>query len=104
MAGVKPKSSASDSGFVSSVQRFWRQKSYAGDYLGLVVLVAVYIIIQFDAAPFHRLFRLDDPRIQFPHAEKERVPVGMYLHPPLPRYQPNTYRHKLLHITIPKYE
>ncbi|TKA26802.1 hypothetical protein B0A50_04248 [Salinomyces thailandicus] len=76
MAGVKPKSSASDSGFVSSVQRFWRQKSYAGDYLGLVVLVAVYIIIQFDAAPFHRLFRLDDPRIQFPHAEKERVPVA----------------------------
>lgn len=77
MAGnsnTKVRTSANESGLLEAVQRFW-QKSHAGDYLGFILLLAAYIVIQFDAEPFHRLFRLDDPRIQFPHAEVERVPV-----------------------------
>merc|ERR1712072_966454 len=70
----KPRSNANESGLLEAVQRFW-QKSYAGDCVGFTLLLAAYIVIQFDAEPFHRLFRLDDPRIQFPHAEVERVPV-----------------------------
>ena len=65
---------ASGSGVRDAAQRFW-QKSYAGDYLGLILLLAAFLYIQFDGEPFHRMFRLDDPRIQFPHAEVERVPV-----------------------------
>ncbi|KAI6914102.1 hypothetical protein KC318_g2257 [Hortaea werneckii] len=77
MAGnsnTKARTTANESGLLEAVQRFW-QKSYAGDYFGFILLLAAYIVIQFDAEPFHRLFRLDDPRIQFPHAEVERVPV-----------------------------
>ncbi|KAI7325129.1 PAP2-domain-containing protein [Hortaea werneckii] len=77
MAGntnTKARTTANESGLLEAVQRFW-QKSYVGDYFGFILLLAAYIVIQFDAEPFHRLFRLDDPRIQFPHAEVERVPV-----------------------------
>ena len=64
-------------GVLESLRRFW-QKSYAGDYLGLTLMLAAYILIQFFGEPFHRMFRLDDPRIGFPHAEVERVSVCTY--------------------------
>jgi diacylglycerol diphosphate phosphatase / phosphatidate phosphatase len=63
-----------DTGLYESLHRFW-QKSYAGDYLGLSILLAAYLVIQFLGEPFHRMFRLDDARITFPHAEVERVSV-----------------------------
>ncbi|KAK5129737.1 hypothetical protein LTR08_002913 [Meristemomyces frigidus] len=54
-------------------------RSFAADYLGLVLLLAAYIALQALSNPWHRLFRLDDPRIAFPHAEVERVPVSHLL-------------------------
>ena len=33
---------------------------------------------QFFVEPFHRMFSLDSVAIQYPHAEKERVPVGRF--------------------------
>ncbi|KAF2176285.1 PAP2-domain-containing protein [Zopfia rhizophila CBS 207.26] len=62
------------SGFLGAVARFW-QRSYASDYVGIAILVAGYIMIQFFAEPFHRMFSLDNLAIQYPHAEIERVPV-----------------------------
>jgi len=74
-SGVSRKSRvANDTGLYETLLRFW-QKSYAGDYLGLILLLAAYLAIQFLGEPFHRMFRLDDPRIQYPHAEVERVSV-----------------------------
>lgn len=82
-------------GLAASLNRFWAvshlryprtakehglttsQQSYASDYLGLGLLLAAYLVIQFLADPFHRMFYLSDPRIQFPHADIERVPVCM---------------------------
>jgi len=39
-----------------------------------VFLLTAYILMVFLVEPFHRMFSLDDRRIQFPHAEVERVP------------------------------
>ncbi|KAK4549560.1 hypothetical protein LTR36_006557 [Oleoguttula mirabilis] len=74
---AKPSPNNGDTGGLYAVlQRFWH-RSYAGDYVGLVLLLAAYLVIQFLGEPFHRLFRLDDPRISFPHAEVEGVPVSL---------------------------
>lgn len=35
--------------------------------------------IQFIVEPFHRMFSLDNISIQYPHADVERVSVGMLL-------------------------
>lgn len=70
----KVRFNGNDTGLWETVQRFWA-KSYAGDYLGLMLLLAAYILMHFGVQPFHKLFRLDDTRIQFPHAEVERVDV-----------------------------
>lgn len=59
----------------SPVARFW-QRSYAPDYFGFTILLTFYLLIQFFAEPFHRLFSLDNLAISFPHAEQERVPVS----------------------------
>ncbi|PNS14944.1 Diacylglycerol pyrophosphate phosphatase 1 [Sphaceloma murrayae] len=59
----------------TTAQRLWRQ-SYASDYLGFVILLILYINLQIFQEPFHRLFYLDDHRIQYPHADVERVPVA----------------------------
>ncbi|KAF1808031.1 acid phosphatase/Vanadium-dependent haloperoxidase [Eremomyces bilateralis CBS 781.70] len=61
-------------GWLGSVHRFWL-RYYASDYLGLVILLTIYILVVFLVEPFHRLFSLEDVAIQFPHATKERVPV-----------------------------
>ncbi|KAF2854251.1 acid phosphatase/Vanadium-dependent haloperoxidase [Plenodomus tracheiphilus IPT5] len=62
-------------GFVGAAARFW-QRSYASDYVGLAVLITGYILIQFLAEPFHRMFFLNNLAIGYPHAEIERVPVS----------------------------
>lgn len=69
-----------DSSVISSIQRYW-SKSYAGDYLGLGLLFAAYILTRFAHEPFHQMFSLSDPRIQHPHAEVERVPVCTFYGP-----------------------
>lgn len=73
---AKLSSNGDKTGVYDTLHRFW-SKSYAGDYLGLAVLLAAYLLIQFLNEPWHRLFRLDDPRIGFPHAEVERVSVSL---------------------------
>lgn len=50
------------------------------EYAGLVTLVVLYFLLRIFSEPFHQLFRLDDPRISFPHAEVEHVPVCMFRH------------------------
>lgn len=77
----KLPSPAAHPGILSAAQRFW-QRSYAGDYAGLAVLVLLYIPLKLFGEPFHKMFRLDDPRIQHPHAEVERV--GVCTSTPLP--------------------
>ncbi|KAL8719805.1 MAG: hypothetical protein Q9225_003240 [Loekoesia sp. 1 TL-2023] len=70
----KKNGSTQQAGLMGSMSRFWH-RSYAGDYVGFVLLLTGYILIQTIAEPFHRMFSLDDLAIQFPHAEVERVPV-----------------------------
>lgn len=66
-----------NSSILETASRFW-QRSYAGDYLGLVILVVAYLLIGLFGQPFHQMFRLNDYRLQHPHAEQERVPVCEY--------------------------
>lgn len=61
---------------MGSVARFWR-RSYAPDYVGFAALLAGYMVLVFFVQPFHRMFSVTDLAISFPHAEQERVPVGM---------------------------
>ncbi|OBT55536.1 hypothetical protein VE04_04272 [Pseudogymnoascus sp. 24MN13] len=63
-------------GVIGAVARFW-QKTYAPDYVGLAVLIAAYIVLEFNTTPFHRLFELGNIDLAYPHAEHERVPVSM---------------------------
>lgn len=53
----------------------WK-RSYGPDYVGLVIALTGYLLLVFFAEPFHRLFYVNDPRIQFPYADTERVPVA----------------------------
>lgn len=66
--------SPTQGGLWETAQRFY-SKSYAGDYIGLVILILVLSFFEFSGEPFHQMFTIDDPRIQHPHAEIERVPV-----------------------------
>lgn len=54
------------------------QRSYIADWFGVLLLVICNLATLF-LEPFHRLFSLDDRRIQFPHADPERVPVPYLL-------------------------
>ncbi|KAK0707998.1 phosphatidic acid phosphatase type 2/haloperoxidase [Lasiosphaeris hirsuta] len=65
-------------GLFGSVSRFWH-RSYAADYIGFALLTTCYFLILFFVEPFHRMFSLSDLRISFPHAEVERVPIGLDL-------------------------
>ncbi|KAH8684505.1 phosphatidic acid phosphatase type 2/haloperoxidase [Tricladium varicosporioides] len=66
---------ASQTGWIGSVARFW-EKTYAPDYVGLLLLATAYVVIEFLMEPFHRLFFLSNINIQYPHAEVERVTPG----------------------------
>ena len=72
--GRKAKVLPNDTGLFEAAQRFW-QKSYAGDYVVLVVIAAVFMFIKLFNEPFHQMFVLNDIRIQHPWAEVERVDV-----------------------------
>jgi hypothetical protein len=72
--------SPTQSGLWETAQRFY-SKSYAGDYIGLVILLLTLSFFEFSGEPFHQMFTIDDPRIQHPHAEIERVPVRKFLQP-----------------------
>ncbi|EPS41478.1 hypothetical protein H072_4626 [Dactylellina haptotyla CBS 200.50] len=76
-----PSPSTMSSGLLSSASRLWRrfnQQTYAGDFLGLIILALANASL-FVVEPFHRMFSIDDPRLQFPHAEHEHVPVPLLL-------------------------
>ena len=60
---------------LESAQRFW-QRSYAGDYLGLAIIIVLWVPLKVFGEPYHQMFRLSDSRIQHPHAEVERVGVS----------------------------
>jgi diacylglycerol diphosphate phosphatase / phosphatidate phosphatase len=49
---------------------------YALDYIGFGVILAALLYAE-TFQPFHRMFALDDEKIQYPHAEHERVPTGI---------------------------
>lgn len=57
------------------------QQPYAADYIGLAIILPIWICLQLFifTKPFHRMFALDDRRIQYPHAEIEHVPVTWLL-------------------------
>ncbi|OAX82419.1 hypothetical protein ACJ72_03230 [Emergomyces africanus] len=61
-------------GVIGALARFCH-RSYAADYVSLVVLAGGWIMVQTFVVPFHRMFTLDNVAIQFPFAEVERVPV-----------------------------
>ncbi|PGH27706.1 hypothetical protein AJ80_00493 [Polytolypa hystricis UAMH7299] len=61
-------------GFLGGLARFWR-RTYAADYVSLLLLATGWILIQLFVHPFHRMFSLDNVAIQFPFAVVERVPV-----------------------------
>lgn len=65
-----------EKGLRETLQRFW-VTGHAGDYLGLAILVAAWVLVRLWEEPFHSQFRLDDPRLQHPHAEVERVDIGV---------------------------
>ncbi|KAI9803581.1 MAG: hypothetical protein M1825_001924 [Sarcosagium campestre] len=60
-------------GIVGSIARFW-QRSYAADYVGLLIILVGYVLMKIFVEPFHRMFSLDNIAIQYPHALVERVP------------------------------
>ncbi|GAB1315487.1 hypothetical protein MFIFM68171_05697 [Madurella fahalii] len=77
MAPPKANSAgAGGGGILGTWSRFWR-RTYASDYIGFVLLLAGYLLVQFLVVPFHRMFSLNDLRISFPHAEVERVPLTL---------------------------
>ena len=73
--------SPTQSGLWETAQRFY-SKSYAGDYIGFVILLLTLAFFEF-SDPFHQMFTIDDPRIQHPHAEIERTPVRTFKPPRL---------------------
>ena len=71
--GNKPRLTISNMGEMwEAAQRFWR-KSYAGDYIGLALLFAGFVIVKMLGEPFHQQFTLGDTRIQHAYAEVQQV-------------------------------
>ncbi|CZT17289.1 related to diacylglycerol pyrophosphate phosphatase [Ramularia collo-cygni] len=69
-----PVRNATDGDLYASFRRIVTT-TYAQEYAGLAVLIVLYLLVRIFSEPFHQLFRLDDIRISFPHAEHEHVPV-----------------------------
>jgi len=68
------------SGIWDTAQRFWR-KSYAGDYLGLAILLAGFLVVKNLSEPFYQTFVVNDVRISHPFAMEQRVPAcELHLH------------------------
>ena len=67
-------------GLWDTAQRFWR-KSYAGDYLGLAILLAGFLVVKNLSEPFYQTFVVNDVRISHPFAMVQRVPAcELHLH------------------------
>lgn len=73
----KSPPNSNNNGYLDAFLRFAR-KTHAADYIGLSILVVGELLLKLFGEPFHSQFRLDDPRIQHPHAEVERVSVSMF--------------------------
>ncbi|KAH0341185.1 PAP2-domain-containing protein, partial [Aureobasidium melanogenum] len=73
----------SSGSFTETILHIWREKCqpYAADYIGLAIILPIWICLQLFifTEPFHRMFALDDRRIQYPHADIEHVPVPWLL-------------------------
>ncbi|KAG9629378.1 PAP2-domain-containing protein, partial [Aureobasidium melanogenum] len=73
----------SSGSFTETILHVWREKCqpYAADYIGLAIILPIWICLQLFifTEPFHRMFALDDRRIQYPHADIEHVPVPWLL-------------------------
>ncbi|KAL1955718.1 hypothetical protein VTO42DRAFT_8190 [Malbranchea cinnamomea] len=65
---------SSKPGCFGALARFW-QRSYAADYVCLILVALGWLAIQLFVQPFHRMFSLDNVSIQYPFATVERVPV-----------------------------
>ena len=74
--GCKAKLS-NESGLWETARRWW-QKSYAGDYLGLVLIAIANLFVKMLEEPFHQMFVINDFRINHPWAEFERVDLCGY--------------------------
>ncbi|OCT53548.1 Diacylglycerol pyrophosphate phosphatase 1 [Cladophialophora carrionii] len=59
-------------GIVAAFRRFW-QRSYAAEYLGIILLLTANVWAEYFLEPVHQMFRLDDRARQYPHALVERV-------------------------------
>ena len=66
-------------GLWDTAQRFWR-KSYAGDYLGLAILLAGFLVVKNLSEPFYQTFVVNDVRISHPFAMVQRVPACEFFH------------------------
>ena len=78
--GRKARTVANDSGLWETAQRFW-SKSYAGDYLGLVMIAVAFLFMKMMVEPFHQMFVINDIRIGHPWTEVERVDVCTFITP-----------------------
>jgi hypothetical protein len=67
--------------YISIPKLTCNKQPYAADYIGLAIITPIWICLQLFifTEPFHRMFALDDRRIQYPHAEIEHVPVTWLL-------------------------
>ncbi|OJJ30231.1 hypothetical protein ASPWEDRAFT_54876 [Aspergillus wentii DTO 134E9] len=65
---------SNQAGVAGAVTRFC-QRSYAVDYIALVVIAAGWALIQLFVDPFHRMFSLDNKSIQYPFTVVERVSI-----------------------------
>lgn len=81
--GRKAHLPPSESGLWETAQRFWR-KSYAGDYLGLALMLTGYLLVKYLGEPFYQMFVVNDTRISHPHAAVQRVSTCMCTDPLLP--------------------
>ncbi|CAM1505748.1 Fc.00g113850.m01.CDS01 [Cosmosporella sp. VM-42] len=58
------------------ISRYWKT-THAPDYVGFLILLVGWILINFFVTPFHRMFFINDLQISYPHALHERVSVLM---------------------------
>ncbi|BCS20494.1 phosphatase PAP2 family protein [Aspergillus puulaauensis] len=66
---------ASSGGLAGALSRVFLRSYPLVDVIGLVCIIACWILIQIVVTPFHRMFALDNQAIQYPFATVERVPV-----------------------------
>ncbi|KAL4921497.1 phosphatidic acid phosphatase type 2/haloperoxidase [Aspergillus aurantiobrunneus] len=62
-------------GLAGALSRVFLRSYPLIDVIGLVCIIACWILVQIFVTPFHRMFALDNQAIQYPFATVERVPV-----------------------------